>query len=195
MIDGHGVWSHVDYLSEAVEKRVVRFADKPDDKIDVDVFKTYFPDSVIGAFNVSTTMDTPVFLEDVIIELLNSQTDSVDAAFAEGVESGGGGGFRGALESDFRGLGQVKGGCEILKESVYLIHGDQRWGSASKIDELDFSVFQGGRLSIKTHFPLEGVKIDLFLGGGFVRIGKIITKMTAFGAERDVDIQAQRFIC
>ena len=71
------------YVVEAVEERLVGFADHADDEIEIDDLETDILDSLKRAFDVGDEMRPPVEAQHPVVELLDAHADARDAEFAQ----------------------------------------------------------------------------------------------------------------
>src|SRR5262249_35281570 len=130
--------------------------------------------------------------EDTILEMLHAEAQSRDTDLFDDTKFvvSEGSGF--ALESDLLGLVPGEKFLHGIGEIGQLLGGEIRGCATAKVDEFWFPLADEGLCRVEGQFSDGGIQIALDLCGVLVCVNAEVAEVTAFSAEGNVQIDAER---
>ena len=180
-------------FSNAALPVLLGFAEHARDQIDVDLRKAERLRELVGAEDLRRSVRAPVHLEDVVVEILDAEAEPRHAHLANRGEFGLGQRARLALERDFLGRRPRRDGRQPLHQAAQLPHRQERRRPAAEVHEVERTAVDRGIGVIELPFAGHHVEILFDFLRVLVGVDAEIAEVAALPAERDVQVQAERY--
>ena len=192
LVDGDAVRIELDRPPHRVPPLLFGLAQHAGDQIDVDLREINRPREVVGPEDLGRAVCASVQLQDVVVEVLDAETEPRDAHVANRGELGLGERARLALERDLASGRPRRCGRQPVDQPPELPDREERRRAAAEIDEVERPPGDGRLPGVQLPLPPQHIEVRLDLRRVLVRVNPEVAEMAALAAERDVEVQAER---
>src|ERR1035437_1727384 len=179
-------------LADTLPPVLFGLADHARNEVDIDLRKPDGARELVRYVDLLRAVGAPVSLQDLLVEVLNSQAEAGDAHLLEDLQLplGDGSGF--ALESDFLRLIPGQQPLHGVHQVAELASRDVGRRAAAEIDEAGFSPADESLPGIKRQFTNHGIQVAVDLGGVLSGIHLEVAEVAALAAEGNMHVDSER---
>ena len=164
------------------------------DQVDVDLRETDGTRVAVRPEDLCGAVRAPVQFQDVVVEMLDAETEPRDAHPANRAELRLGERPGLALERDLARGRPRRDRRQAINETLELPDRQERRRAAAEIDEVERPPGDGRLPGVQLPLPPQNIEVRLDLGRVLVRVDPEVAEVAALAAERNVEVQAERDI-